>query len=423
MTATPAPSDNSDASGMSLSDLSKTQVVYSASKSEQKTTDAPGTTTIITSSEIKAGGFRTLDDLLNYVRGFYVTYDRDYSYLGLRGFGSLGGYNCRVLLEVDSHRINDNVYGQFYTGEDAMIDMEMLDHVEIIRGPASVLYGSSAVFGVINLVTKRGKDVNGLVLSAQGGNLDTLGGGALYGRQDDSGFQWCVEGSGYYSGGYADLYFPEYNDPISGNVVNNGIAHNADGEAAQHGFLSLSKDEWSFEAAVMHRYKVVPTGVFGTLFNDNGTHTDDLNMMGELNFRSGDPESGQWNGRLYADVSDYWGRYVSATTGVPNNDAGEGAWAGADLHFTFIPLERNKITLGGEFVDNFQQLQQNYDDGVLPYYLDDNRQSTELAFYLQDEFKLFPNLLLTAGGRYDYFSTTKGQLLPRGALIWGPWPT
>ncbi len=406
-------------SDLSLGDLNNTEVVYSASKSEQKTTDAPGTTTILTSSEIKVGGFRTLDDLLNYVRGFYVTSDRDYSYVGLRGFGSLGGYNSRVLLLVDGHRINDNVYGQFYTGEDSIVDMEIVDHVEIIRGPASVQFGSSAVFGVINVVTKKGKDNKGWTLSTQGGSLKTIGAGIQFGGVDDSGFQWSGHGSAFTSGGNENLYFPEYNSLST----NNGIAQNCDGENSQHLFLSLGDADLKFEGSLMHRFKVVPTGVFDTAFNNPNTYSDDLNAFAELDYQHGDPEGGQWAGRLYLDVSDYWGNYVSASSGVSNIDVGDGAWWGTDLHYTVVPFARNKITLGAEFVDNFQQLQRNYDLGVTPAYLDDSRQSTELAFYVQDEIKLFSNLLFNAGGRYDYFSTTGGQLIPRGSLIWQPFPT
>ncbi len=398
-----------------LEALHNTEVVYNASDKEKKTTEAVGSTTIVTSTEIKVGGFRTLDDLLNYVRGFFVTYDRDYSYVGLRGFGSLGGYNSRILLMVDGHKINDNIYGQFYSGHDAPIDMDMVDHVEIIRGPASVLNGNSAVFGIINLITKKGKDINGIILSTQGGSLNTIGGGALYGGITDSGFQWSAQGSAYYSGGNSSLYYPEYDDPST----NNGIALNCDGENSQHGFLNLGIDDWMFETAIMHRSKTIPTGVYETAFNNPGTYTDDTDFFAEIAYRQGDPESGQWLGRLHLDVADYTGHYLSTGTLVPNIDIGDGAWCGAELQYAFIPFSRNKFTVGGEFVDNFQQYQQNYDLGGATY-LDDNRQSTQESLYAQDEIRLLPNLLLNAGGRYEYFSVSGGQFVPRGALIWQP---
>src|SRR5438445_10627553 len=83
-------------------------VVEGASKYKQKTTEAPSSVTIIASDEIKKQGYRTLADLLRNVPGFYVSYDRLYSFLGVRGF-NLGDYNNRVLLLVNGHRINNSL--------------------------------------------------------------------------------------------------------------------------------------------------------------------------------------------------------------------------------------------------------------------------------------------------------------------------
>jgi outer membrane receptor for ferrienterochelin and colicins len=88
--------------------------VYGASKFEQKLTDAPAAVSIITSSDIKRYGYRTLADIMRSVRGFYTTYDRSYHYLGMRGFSRPGDLNTRFLLLVDGHRINDNVYNQCF---------------------------------------------------------------------------------------------------------------------------------------------------------------------------------------------------------------------------------------------------------------------------------------------------------------------
>jgi len=400
---------------LGLKDLKRTEVVFAASKSEERTVEAPGTTTILTSSEIQAGGFRTLDDLLNYVRGFYVSSDRNYTYVGLRGFGSLGGYNSRVLLMVDGHRVNDNVYGQFYTGMDAIVDMEMVDHVEVIRGPASVIYGSSAVFGIINVVTKRGKDVHGMVLTAQGGNLGTVGGGILAGGDEPGGLRWTLQGSLYDSGGNRELYFPEYDDPST----NDGLAVGCDGEASQHAWLSLGWGDWDLRGALQHRRKTVPTGVYDTQFNDPGTFTEDWTAFGELGWRQGDPEEGLWTGRLFADLSYYTGTYEPAGGGPANIDEGNGAWWGAELHYSLVAFPGHKFTFGAGYIDNFHVTQRNYDVGSSPY-LDDSRRTTEWDLFLQDEVRLSPELQLTLGGRYDHFSTSGGQWVPRGALIYQP---
>jgi iron complex outermembrane receptor protein len=86
------------------------ETVSGASRYEQKVTQAPASVSIVTSDEIKKQGYRTLAEVLESVRGLYVTDDRNYSYLGVRGFGRPGDYNSRVLLLVDGHRLNDNIY-------------------------------------------------------------------------------------------------------------------------------------------------------------------------------------------------------------------------------------------------------------------------------------------------------------------------
>ncbi|MBW7899432.1 MAG: TonB-dependent receptor plug domain-containing protein [Candidatus Brocadia sapporoensis] len=66
--------------------------VYSASKYEQKITEAPSSVSIITADEIKKYGYRNFSEILRSVRGFYVSYDRNYHYVGVRGFGLPGDY-------------------------------------------------------------------------------------------------------------------------------------------------------------------------------------------------------------------------------------------------------------------------------------------------------------------------------------------
>ena len=113
--------------------------------------------TIVTAGEIKRYGYRTLADILRSVRGFFVTYDRNYDYVGVRGFGRPGDYNSRVLLLVDGHRINDNVYDTASIGTEFPVDVDLIDRMEIIPGPSSSLYGNNAFFGVINIITRKGE--------------------------------------------------------------------------------------------------------------------------------------------------------------------------------------------------------------------------------------------------------------------------
>src|SRR5512142_86333 len=158
-----------DLKQLSLEELMniEVQTIYSASKYEQKVTEAPSSVSIVTSSDIKKYGYRTLADILRSVRGFYVTNDRNYSYVGVRGFGRPGDYNSRILLLIDGHRTNDNIYDQAFVGTEAIIDIDLIDRVEIVRGPGSSLYGSNASFEVVNVITKGGRDLGGVEESGE----------------------------------------------------------------------------------------------------------------------------------------------------------------------------------------------------------------------------------------------------------------
>ena len=83
--------------GLSIEELLSVEV-FSASKFSQKTVEAPANVSIITAADISNHGFRTLADIMASVRGFYVSNDRNYQYLGARGFNRPGDYNSRILL-------------------------------------------------------------------------------------------------------------------------------------------------------------------------------------------------------------------------------------------------------------------------------------------------------------------------------------
>src|ERR1700691_5878556 len=181
----------------SLEDLMaiKIDTVSGASGFKQKVTEAPASVTIITSEEIQKHGYRTLADILRNVRGFYVSYDRNYSYLGVRGFGLPGQYNNTITLLVDGHRLNDDIYDGLLLGTDFPIDVDLIDRVEVIRGPNSSLYVASAFLGVINIITKRGRDLPKVSVAGEAASYGTYQGRASYGNRFDNGLELLLSTS------------------------------------------------------------------------------------------------------------------------------------------------------------------------------------------------------------------------------------
>jgi outer membrane receptor for ferrienterochelin and colicins len=167
-----------------------------------------------------------------------------------------------------------------------MVDVALIDRVEVIRGPSSSIYGSSAFFGVINVVTRRGGQLKGVELSTDAGSFDTYRSTASMGDRLDNGFEWLFSVANYDSAGAARLYVPEFDQRISANpqATNDGIAAGLDGERAFNVFTSLGYGDFDVTAFFSDRVKRVPTASFGTAFNDGREETTDYRGYVDVKF-------------------------------------------------------------------------------------------------------------------------------------------
>jgi outer membrane receptor for ferrienterochelin and colicins len=429
LSATPAPAQDARAAAhladMSLEDLMliKIDSVQGASGFNQKVTEAPASVTIITSEEIQRYGYRTLADILRNVRGFYVGYDRNYSYLGVRGFGLPGDYNSRIALLVDGHRLNDNIFDSAPFGTEFPIDVDLIDRVEVIRGPNSSLYVASAFLGVINIITKQGRELQKLSVAAQAGSYDTYQGRASYGNRFNNGLEMLVSGSFYDSHGQDQLFFKEFDTP----ATHNGIAVNADDDEFHQFFGNVSWGDFTLHGVYGSRDKGIPTAPFGSVFNVTGTRTIDERDYLDLNYSH--KFSGGWNfaSRTYYDRADNDGTYIndySALGGpsrVLNKNFSHGQSWGEEVTVSRQVFGAQRLSAGFEYRDNFQQDQGNYDLQPFVQYFSDRRSTDIFSVYGQDEIHLRKNLILNLGLRYDHYATFGGTTNPRAAVIYNPW--
>ncbi|MCK7581241.1 MAG: TonB-dependent receptor plug domain-containing protein [Chromatiales bacterium] len=178
-----APPDLSD---VPLENLLNVEV-YSASRFAQRINDAPANVTVITAAEIKQYGWRTLAEILRSVAGIDVRYDRIYDYVGVRGFSRSADYNTGLTVLVDGYRMNDNIYDTGFIGAELGLDVDLIEKVEVVRGPASALYGGNAVLGVVNVITRSARSVGGVELAARAGSFGLLQGRASFGKVLDNG--------------------------------------------------------------------------------------------------------------------------------------------------------------------------------------------------------------------------------------------
>ena len=403
----------------SLEDLMKIEV-YSASRHLQSATEAPSSVTVITADQIQKHGYRTLADILRTVRGFYVTYDRNYSFAGIRGLNRPGDFNTRLLLLIDGHRLNDNIYDQAMTGTEFPLDVDLIERVEVIRGPVSSLYGANAFFGVINVITRKGRDVGGLEIASEAASFNTYQGRISYGRRLPQ-LEFLFSGTFYGSGGHNRLFYPEFNAP----ETNNGWVMHADDDQVGSLFSTVHFKSFTFQALSASREKGIPTGSYETVFNTSGTRTTDAHTYFDLRYEH--TFSRDWNllAGVFYDRYLYYGTYIYTSevnrSGIsPNKDAVDGKWWGTELQLSKTFLKRHRVTGGSEYRNNLRQYQSNYDVDPPFIYFRDQRGSFTLATYLQEEFSITKSLVLNAGFRYDYYDKIHSSASPRAALIYRP---
>jgi iron complex outermembrane receptor protein len=165
---------NPDASLASLKEMSLEQLsqieITSVNKEPAAAFRTPAAISVLTSDQIRESGLRTIPDLLRLIPGVNVSQvDSGEWAIGIRGFQ--GELSKSVLVLIDGRSVYTPLFaGVYWDMQDVMI--EDIDRIESIRGPGGTIWGSNAVDGVINIITKSAHDTRGTLVTAGGGTKD-----------------------------------------------------------------------------------------------------------------------------------------------------------------------------------------------------------------------------------------------------------
>jgi len=404
-----AQADNTPLIDIPFDQLVETEVI-TAAKVARQVSDAPSAVSIVTAEDIRNYGYRTLAEVIGSMRGLYTSYDRIYTYMGGRGFGRTGDYAGRVMLLIDGYQANDNLYNASYLGHDGLLDTELIDRVEYVSGPGSVTYGNGAFYGIINIITKKGHDFNGLQVSASIGSYGTNKERITYGKRLENGADILVSTSVYKSNGQ-NLHFKEYNSP----ATNNGNARNLDEEGNRRYFAKAQFEQWALEGGYVNRIKDDPTASYGADFNVRPNWVRDASGFVSLKHNDSIGKDVNTSTQLYYGQYTYNARAVYS--GDPYKETDVGRWWGVDSKLTDTHFANHKILLGGEYRSDYQQ------DFYLP--VGAIRHNSYMAsVYAQDEYTLTDNINLNFGTRLDYSGERKSSYIsPRLALMYSPLTT
>jgi iron complex outermembrane receptor protein len=390
--------------------------ILGASKYEQKQGEVAAAVSVISRQEIKTFGWRTLADALSSLPGVHTTYDRQYSYLGNRGLGLPGDYSKRILVTIDGNRVNDPGYDGGPVGRQFPLDMDMIERIEFIPGPGGAVYGQNAMFGVVNVITRHGADVDGTELALAYQSPQSLTAGrASWGKVLDNGVDVTVSVSGLRSRGEDRFY--EF-----GSLGVSGIASGMDGERYSQFFARVARGPWSADVVHSNRRKDDPAANNQSDPLVPGQYQADGYTLSQLRY-DGNPDGDGWyaSARLFAGEERY--RSILSYGGSAMSFPETSDWYGAELRLMVTAVAGHKLMLGVEAQKNVRYNQSIIDlanpanDIFIP------GSGYRLGVYAQDEWSLGQGLTATLGLRLDRNSVTGRTASPRAGLIWQAAPT
>lgn len=400
-----------DLTELSLEALLDTPVV-GASKYVQTQRQVAAAISVISREEIKAFGWRTINDVLASLPGMHTTYDRQYSSVGTRGFGLPGDFDTRLLLTINGNRVNDPTYDGAPLGRVFPLDIDLVERIEFIPGPGGALYGQNAMFGVVNVVTRKGGDIGGARMAMSYQNRQAQREGRLsWGQSFDTGLDILLSASVLNSEG-EDLYLD------FGEAGSSGVATGLDGEHDRELFASLALGSWSLDLISGDRRKDDPTGGY---FSDPlmpGQFQRDSYHIAHLQFRQGfRNDTLQLAARAFLGHHEYSSRL---SYGTLFSFPAVADWRGGELSLLSTRFAGHKLLVGFEVQQNVRHDQYVKDLADPANDIAIEGSGYRAGVYFQDEWQVADRWATTLGFRIDYNDITGTKASPRAGLIWQP---
>jgi len=413
-----------DLSEMSLENLAGLDVtVTSASKKAESLLGATAAIFVITQEDIQASGARTLPDLLFMVPGVQVNRQSANEWaISARGFNAQ--YNNKMLVLIDGRSVYDPVFGGVdWSQQD--LPLVDVDHIEVIRGPGGTLWGSNAVYGIVNIITKDAKLTQGFISSTVAASRiypsgvsgpSALAGGAVlrYGGKlsEETFYRVYLQGNNQnpFVNPKADLYEAAlgetWNDAwhdLRGGFradLHSGQDHltlEGDVQKGWFNYARLTTDVTSFFDP--------KTFVYGNDLNTNIAFDVNLLARWTRDFEDGSQLQvlGYFDHRNLSTAKD------DRSTNVNQLDL--------EFQHRFRLGDWNEVTWGG----NFRNIADQFKDPINIYFSPDEQELNIYSGFLQDRVTLAPErLFVTLGLKLENNPFTGTEWQPSGRVLFTP---
>lgn len=411
---------------LSLQELMNVEI-QSATKSPSKLKDVSASATIITSDDIRMYGWRNLADVLKAQVGFDVFSDRIYNFISNRGFYVSNDPNSRILLLINGHSVIE--FFGYYNGQLASIDINFVDRIEIVKGPNSSIYGTNAMFAVINIITKKGNGIDGVEIVNEVGNFGHEKYSLALGKEFKNGLDFMVQGT-YLKTGEQELYFEEYDN---NSYASGGYAQKkCNREALRNISLIASYKNFTINSLLHDRHKNVPTGIYGGKFNDPSTYFNDFNHFFEIAY---DFSIASWikgQAKVYNDNYKFDGQFAfykdsTWVLGPPydlENNSIQNRTNGGEVFLRLNYNESQNTLINAEYKDfNYLDFDYAFDSSGYVSEIERfkfNPKTDLLSASILHEYIPNPKLKFIGGLRYDSYNGIADNLSFRGGVHYRP---
>jgi vitamin B12 transporter len=374
-----------------MADVQLNEVVVTATKTERSPQDVTQSVTVITSKEIEKSGATNVAEVIATTAGATVT---DQGPLGsLQAVTLRGSTYQQVLVLLDGMRLNSGSAGGYDLSE-LPVPLDSIERIEIVRGPASALYGADAVGGVVNIITKKPTKPVTTLSGDLGAHVDTKENAKRPVSTHVSLYNTGRDRNTYYALSYSK-------DHSNGYRINSDVDQYNAGFKLGHDFDTAS----SIEASVDYVTKNIgvpgsvqfpsPVArqqnreiVTGVQYKQRLSKAVDVNIRAyqndeKLNYENPDP--------LFAEFS----RNRSTTSG-------------GEVQLNWLMNSFSVVTVGAEGRDDSMAVTEVLVDNV------EHRHTASLwSTYIQDEMSLGDSFILVVGGRNDIHSTFGSEWSPK----------
>jgi len=407
--------------------LEEETFVVSASRVKEDIKKTAASVTVIDAKMIETMGANTLLDVLRIIPGLGVHQSQIYiNEIESRGVKTW--FSEKVLILLDGHSLNSLRNGGATLQYDT-INLQNVERIEVIRGPASALYGENAFTALINIITKKAEDIDGTVASVRVGSFNTQSYNLLFGKK--------IEGDVSLSANLNYVKSDGYKAYIAQDTVgNSGYTNPTTDKTSLH--LKVDSKGFYFVGQYTDRKEGPHFGVTKVL-NDR-TEYNYKSYFLEVGYKNTLTEALSLHTRLYYDNSTPNNQIEVFPKGFPAPVYTDGILAISSIEEekkgveALITYKKEKVTIVSGMMYEKQALSnpreiQNYHPITLAPFSGMVDLSKELrsirevdrevyAFYAELLYDINEDIRVTLGGRYDNFSDFGGNFSPRGGITW-----